>query len=77
VGKKDKVLQKIINNPKNVLFAIIKKILTDNGYSCINTGGSHYVFRKNNNPSITIPMHKPIKIIYVKQVIKILEQNND
>jgi predicted RNA binding protein YcfA (HicA-like mRNA interferase family) len=77
VGKKDKILFKISNNPKNVKFDIIKKLLIEEGYKCINTGGSHYVFRKGGKISITIPLHKPIKIIYVKKVLKILEQSND
>lgn len=61
-------MQQLQNNPKNVDFDLLK-----NGYECINSGGSHFVFRKDNAPSITIPFKRPIKIIYVKKVLAILE----
>ena len=72
MSKYDKLLERLKNNPKNIDFQILKKILEENGYIGFNTGGSHWVFRKNGNESITIPYKKPIKIIYVKKVIKLL-----
>ena len=75
MAKYQKLLEKIKNNAKSVDFDDIKKVLEINGYKCINTGGSHYVFRKQGKDSITIPYNKPIKAIYVKQVIKALEEN--
>ncbi len=72
MSKYDKLIQKLKNNPKNVDFKIIKKLLEDQGYSAINTGGSHWVFRKDGVDSITIPYKRPIKIIYIKKVIEIL-----
>lgn len=70
--KYDKLSAKIKNNPKNVDFDIIKKILENNGYECFNTGGSHYVFRKDNELPITIPYDRPIKVIYVKKVLELI-----
>lgn len=72
VSKKDKLIQAMKNNPKNVPFEDIRKVLEDAGYVCHNSGGSHYVFRKENTASIVIPYHKPIKAIYVKHVLEIL-----
>jgi predicted RNA binding protein YcfA (HicA-like mRNA interferase family) len=77
MGKKDKILKQMQGNPKNVDFNKLKKLLENSGYECINTGDSHFVFRKDNCPSITIPFKRPIKIIYVKKVLKILENSND
>ncbi len=74
MSKKEKLLNAIKNNPKNVRFEDLKKVLEDIGYKGINRGGSHYIFTKNNNISLTIPYKKPVKIIYVKQVIKIIEE---
>ncbi|MFV0482092.1 MAG: type II toxin-antitoxin system HicA family toxin [Campylobacteraceae bacterium] len=76
MSKYDKLLEKIKNNPKNIDFDTIKKLLEKNGYECFNTGGSHYVFRKKSKESIAIPYNKPIKAIYVKQVLKVLEEDN-
>ena len=33
----------------------------------------HWQFRKENKPTITIPYKRPIKAIYVKMVLKLLE----
>jgi len=76
LSKKEKLLNTIKNNPKNVRFKDLKKILEDIGYKAINRGGSHYVFTKENSESLTIPYKKPVKIIYVKQVIKIIEKES-
>jgi predicted RNA binding protein YcfA (HicA-like mRNA interferase family) len=73
MSKKAKLLAAMKNNPKNVEFEDIKKLLEDNGYACSNSGSSHYVFRKSGFDHITIPRAKPIKAIYVKQAIEILE----
>jgi predicted RNA binding protein YcfA (HicA-like mRNA interferase family) len=73
MSKKSKLLAAIKNNPKNIDFADIKKLLEDAGYTCSNSGSSHYVFRKVGFEHITIPFAKPIKAIYAKQVLEILE----
>jgi len=76
MSKKEKLIEAIKNNPKNVRFKDLKKILENIGYKAINRGGSHYVFTKENSKSLTIPYKKPVKIIYVKQVIKIIEEES-
>ena len=45
-------------------------------YEAINNGGSYYIFTKENSMSLTIPYKKPVKVIYVKQVIKIIEEES-
>ena len=72
MSKKDKLVQNILNNPKNVSFENLKKVLENDGYIGINKGGSHWVFRKNDYESITIPYKRPIKIIYVKKVLSMI-----
>nr|WP_227656230.1 type II toxin-antitoxin system HicA family toxin [Campylobacter bilis] len=49
-------------------------MLINHGYECFNKGGSHYQFRKKECELITIPFKRPIKIIYVKMVLKALEE---
>ena len=46
MSKKDKLLKAMKNNPKDVPFEDIKKLLESYGYVCHNSGGSHFVFRK-------------------------------
>ena len=77
MSRKDKLLFSIKNNPKNVNFEDLKKLLEDKGYKAENTGGSHWVFRKKDCESITIPYKRPVKAIYVKRVLMILEGTDD
>ena len=72
MSKKDKLLKAMKNNPKDVPFEDIKKLLESYGYVCHNSGGSHFVFRKEFCEHIVIPYNKPIKAIYVKHVLEIL-----
>jgi len=72
MSKKDKLLKAMKNNPKDIPFEDIKKLLESYGYTCHNSGGSHFVFRKEFCEHIVIPYHKPIKAIYVKHVLEIL-----
>jgi predicted RNA binding protein YcfA (HicA-like mRNA interferase family) len=73
MSRKDILLQSLKNNPKDISFEDIKRILENSGYKAFNTGGSHWVFRKDGKCSITIPYKRPIKAIYVKKVIKELD----
>ncbi len=72
MSKKEKLLSAMKNNPKDVPFEYIKKLLEGYGYICHNSGGSHFVFRKEFCDNIVIPYNKPIKAIYVKHVLEIL-----
>ena len=64
----DKLIKKLENNPKNVSFDDIKKLLINNGWELNHTKGSHHKFKKGD--SIVIPYNKPIKEIYVLQVLE-------
>ena len=77
MSRKDKLIEAIKNNPKNVKFEDLKKILESLGYKAINRGGSHYVFTREASISLTTPYKKPIKVIYVKQVISIIEEEEN
>ncbi len=77
MSKKEKLIKCIKNNPTNVKFEDLKKILEDIGYSSTNRGGSHYVFTKDNFTTLCIPYKRPVKVIYVKQVIKIIEEEEE
>jgi predicted RNA binding protein YcfA (HicA-like mRNA interferase family) len=75
--KYDKLYAKIVNNPKNVTFEELDKILHKQGFKRSNpsSGSSHYTYRHPELTNIlTIPYKRPIKAIYVKQALAIIEQ---
>lgn len=73
MSRHTKAIQRIINNPKNVSFENLDKILRGIGYESRNNGSSHFVYSKAGCFPITIPKHKPVKEIYVKKVIELLD----
>lgn len=75
LGKLEKLLQKIKNNPKQVRFEELDKILTRAGFTRRQRrrGSSHYIYTKEA-ARITVPFDQPhIKAKYVELAIKTLE----
>lgn len=72
MSKKDKLLKAMKNNPKDVRFEDLKKLLISYGYEAFNTGGSHGVFRKEGSHDEVVPYKKPVKAYYVIRVLKSL-----
>lgn len=75
MSKKEKLLQNIRNNPKNVRYDVLRNILLN--YSFKETsprgGSSHYTFSRGIY-RITIPKDNPVNQLYVKRVIQIIEE---
>jgi len=76
LGKLEKLLQKIKNNPKQVRFDELDKILTRTGFERRQprSGSSHYYYSKGSL-KISIPYNQPyILTSYVVAAIKLLER---
>jgi len=75
LGKLEKLFQKIKNNPRQVRFEELDKILIRSGFERKqpSSGSSHFVYTKGN-AQISVPKHQPhILTCYVQAAIKILE----
>jgi len=73
--KKKKIFEKLKNNPKDVRFDDIKKMLEEKGFELKRISGSHFIFSKGE-VTFVIPSHNnKVKEIYVKRVIDIIENN--
>ena len=70
MGKFEKLIEKILNLDKNLRFDELAKVLMKFDYkqSQPKGGSSHYIFKKDGFPPITIPKDNPIKIAYVELV---------
>lgn len=64
----DKLICKLRNQPREMRFAELRKILEYYGYQMRETGcgSSHCTFRKEGRTPITIPRHTPIKKVYIE-----------
>lgn len=74
MSKREKLLKKLRNNPKNIKFETIQKLLLSFGFKERQPkgGSSHYTYTLDSI-IITVPKHKPVNSIYVKKVIKIID----
>lgn len=79
MSKREKLVQRIRQNPKNVSFEDLDKLMSACGYTRSQPGGgsSHLVYRKPGQTPLTIPKHKPVKEVYVKKVLAILDEQED
>ena len=75
MGKIEKILQKMKTNPKkDWQIANLESIAGYYGIDIRKSGGSHVVFGHNESKIVvTVPAHKPIKPVYIKQFIILVE----
>lgn len=71
MSKIDKLLQRMMNNPKNVRFEDIESLLSGLGFK-IRSRGSHYTFRKDKNIIMVVKPHGSKKFTAMVDVKKIL-----
>ena len=75
MSKWDKLIARICNLSKDLRFNELRKVLESYGYEMKRPAGgsSHCTFRKAGRNPITIPMHEPIKTVYVEMVKAVIE----
>jgi predicted RNA binding protein YcfA (HicA-like mRNA interferase family) len=77
MSKRDKRLQRLRRNPKNVSFDELKQVLEDYGFQHVRTAGSHHTFIAIMNERdwrLTVPQHRPVKTPYIKQAIQAIDE---
>lgn len=75
MSKWDKLLSRICSLDKGLRFDELRKVLESYGYEMKRPSGgsSHCTFRKASHNPITIPLHEPIKTVYVMMVKEVIE----
>ena len=75
MSKWDKLLARICGLSRDLRFDELRKVLESYGYEMRQPSGgsSHCTFRKADCAPITIPMHEPIKKVYVMMVKEVVE----
>lgn len=79
MSKWEKLLNKITALSKDVRFIELKRILESYGYvgRKPGSGSSHWNFRKQGKPPVTIHENEPIKLSYVRLVKDIIESEEE
>lgn len=71
--KKDKLFERIKNNPRNVRFSDLRSLLKEENFFLERITGSHHIFKRNDYVFV-IPVHNDrVKTVYVKKVIELIE----
>jgi len=76
--KIDKLLNKAINNPRNLRFSEFQNLLEHYGFVCTRKRGSHFVY-SNDEYKKSLPIQENngyAKVYQVGQFLEILEEND-
>jgi len=75
--KREKLRERLKNNPNNATFSDIRKLLEQEGFTLDRITGSHHIFTKDEI-TFVVPVHNNrVKTIYVKRVIELIEQSDN
>jgi len=74
MGKADKLLEKMRNNPLDWRIDDLETVATANNIEWRQPGTSHVTFRHPNGNKVTVPAHRPIKPIYVKKFVRLVDE---
>lgn len=75
--RRQKRRRKIAQKPKNVRFEDLRRLLEDYDFELKRTKGSHHSFVGyvgDEKVTVVIPYRRPLKEVYVKNVLKILDE---
>jgi predicted RNA binding protein YcfA (HicA-like mRNA interferase family) len=76
LSRREKRLQKIRQNPKNVAFDDLNQLLQDYGFELRRVTGSHHIFEYNlegEQLKFIVPFGRPVKPYYIKEAIRIID----
>ena len=75
--KRDKLLKKIRQHPKNVSFQELRTLLEAFGFELQRTRGSHHSFvRKSGGRKrlLAVPYAHPLKAVYVRMALALIDE---
>lgn len=73
-----KLIEKLKQNPKDIRYDIVRRVLKYFGYELKNIKGSHFKFKKENHPPIQIVAHqKKVKKWYIKNAFNIIFSHHE
>lgn len=66
----EKIINKMQRQPNGIKYNEALKVLNEYGYQLVRSKGSHRHFRNKQGDVITIKEEKPLKAVYVKDVLR-------
>ncbi len=75
--KREKLLNRIRNNPRNVSIHDLQLLLETFGFELDRIRGSHYIFVGligGDEVTLAVPAKHPIKAVYVTRVLELIDE---
>ena len=72
MSKAQKLLAAMQSNQLDWQMAQVETVAKANGLTVHSPGGSHHIVRHANGKKISIPAHRPIKPIYIRQFVRLV-----
>jgi hypothetical protein len=72
--KIEKLLSKLRNNPQDWQIETLKELAARYDIQWRQPGTSHVTFRHQNGAKLTVPARRPIKPIYIKKFIQLIDE---
>jgi len=76
MSKRQKRLERIRRNIKNVSFEDLRSVLLDLGFEQVRSSGSHHMFSiiiEGESRTLAIPFRRPVKPEYVRQSLDLID----
>jgi len=73
VTQADRILKKMKANPRDWRIEGLKSVAEANNVAFRQPGGSHVIFRHTNGTMLSVPAHRPIKPVYIKKFVRLIE----
>ncbi|MDA8412316.1 MAG: type II toxin-antitoxin system HicA family toxin [Desulfobacteraceae bacterium] len=71
----DKQLEAMRNNPRDWRIETLISLAVKYGIEIRNHGGSHHIFSSPGiELAISVPAHRPIKPVYIRQFVSLVDQ---
>ena len=73
VPQAEKILKKMKANPRDWRIESLQSVAEANNIAFRQPGGSHVIFRHTNGAMLSVPVHRPIKPVYIKKFVRLIE----
>ena len=70
----EKTLAQMKANPRDWRIENLKSVADAHGIVYRQPGGSHVIFRHANGAMLSVPARRPIKPVYVKKFVRLVEE---
>lgn len=73
VTRVEKTLDKMKASPRDWRIESLKSVAEAYNVAYRQPGGSHVIFRHPNGAMLSVPAHRPIKPVYVRKLVRLIE----